>query len=215
METSIKVALVGATGKAGKYILKQLLADGYQVKALIRKAVAYQHSHPSLQIIEGDIKDYQTAVELIHGCDVVISAIGQVKGETLISSLATANIIRVMDHLKLKRYILLTGSNLDVAGDHKSVQNREGAVWMRKTFPVEVADKQLVYELLCHSDLDWTLVRLPWIEQTDETRGFAVNLYDCAGERVCTTDLATFVIAQLSNEEYYQRTPFVWSLDEK
>ena len=31
MKQSIKVALLGATGKAGKYLLQELLANGYHV----------------------------------------------------------------------------------------------------------------------------------------------------------------------------------------
>lgn len=212
MKTSIKIALLGATGKAGKFLLTQLLNNGYKVKALIRKPDNYLISHPLLEIVKGDIKDFETAVSLIQDCDVVISAIGQVKGETLISSLATANIIQVMDRLNIKRYILLSGLNLEVAGDQKSVRNQEGSDWMRKTFPVEVADKQRTYDLLNHSDLDWTLVRLPWIEQTIERRGLNVNLHDCLGERISTTDLADFLIKQIDDPLYIRKAPFVASL---
>lgn len=212
MNTSIKIALLGATGKAGKYLLNQLLEHGYSVKALIRSPKNYFVSHPLLEIVSGDIKDFETAVKLIQNCDVVVSAIGQVKGETLISSLATANIIRVMDRLNIKRYILLSGLNLDVPGDQKSLPNQEGSAWMRKTFPVEVADKQRSYDLLESSDLDWTLVRLPWIEQTEERRGLKVDLYDCPGERISTTDLADFLIKQIDDELYIGKAPFVASL---
>lgn len=212
MNTSIKIAFLGATGKAGKYLLNQLLKRDYKVKALIRKPDNYLVSHPLLEIVPGDIKDFETALKLIEDCDLVISTIGQIKGETLISSLATANIIQVMDKLNIKRYIVLSGLNLDVPGDQKSLPNQEASAWMRKTFPVEVADKQRAYDLLNNSDLDWTLVRLPWIEQTEERRGLNVDLHDCLGVGISTTDLADFLIKQIDDPLYIRKAPFVASL---
>lgn len=214
MKIHTKIALLGATGKAGKYLVNQLLENGYSVKALIRDPKNYALTHPLLEIVEGDIKEFETAVDLLTGCDVVISAIGQIKGETLISSLATANIIMVMDRLNIKRYILLTGSNLDIPGDQKSQRSQEGAAWMRNTFPVEVADKQRTYDILSSTSLDWTLVRLPWIEQTDERRGLSIDLLDSPGERISTTDLADFLIQQITDTRYIRQVPFVASLPE-
>ncbi|MGY0041523.1 NAD(P)-dependent oxidoreductase [Pedobacter sp. NJ-S-72] len=114
MKQSIKVALLGATGKAGKYLLQELLAKGYHVKSLIRSPKTYTISHPLMEIVEGDIKDLDTARQLIRDCDVIISAIGQNKDDVLISSLATLNIIQAMEEFNITRYILLTGSNLEV-----------------------------------------------------------------------------------------------------
>lgn len=211
MKQAIKVALLGATGKAGQYLLQELLTKGYQVKSLIRKPKEYTISHPALEIVAGDIKDLATANQLIEGCNVVISAIGQNKDDVLISSLATENIIKAMEKFKLSRYILLTGSNLEVPGDQKSAKNLEGTAWMKATFPVFVADKQKAYEILTTSSIDWTIVRLPWIEKTTERRGLVVDLRDCLEELISTTDLADFLISQLTDTTYLKKAPFVAS----
>ncbi|MBB5619081.1 putative NADH-flavin reductase [Pedobacter cryoconitis] len=211
MKQAIKVALLGATGKAGQYLLQELLNNGYQVKSLIRKPKDYTLSHPALEIVAGDIKDPETAKQLIEGCDAIISAIGQNKDEVLISSLATENIINAMEEFKLSRYILLTGSNLEVPGDQKSAKNLAGTVWMKTTFPVIVEDKQKAYEILTASSIDWTIVRLPWIEETTERRGLVVDLKDCLEELISTTDLADFLIAQLTDTTYIKKAPFVAS----
>jgi putative NADH-flavin reductase len=211
MKQAIKVALLGATGKAGQYLLQELLNNGYQVKSLIRKPKDYTVSHPALELVAGDIKDLTTAKQLIGGCDAVISTIGQNKDEVLISSLATENIIKAMEEFKIRRYILLTGSNLEVPGDQKSAKNLEGTAWMKATFPVIVADKQKAYEILTDSSIDWTVVRLPWIEKTTERRGLVVDLKDCLEELISTTDLADFLIAQLTDTTYIKKAPFVAS----
>lgn len=211
MKQAIKVAILGATGKAGKYLLQELLLKKYNVKSLIRSPETYTVSHPLLEIVKGDIKDLDTARQLLKDCNVVISTIGQNKDDVLISSLATLNIIQAMEEFNIKRYIVLTGSNLEVPGDQKSDKNLAGTAWMKTTFPVIVADKQKAYEILTTSHIDWTVVRLPWIEQTDERRGLLVNLQDCPEDLISTTDLADFLITQITATDYLKKAPFVAS----
>ena len=212
MNVPIKVALIGATGKVGKPLLNQLLAQGYRVKSLIRKPQSYSITHPSMEIVTGDIKDLETAIELVRGCDAVISVIGQLKDEPLISSLSASNLIHAMNLEQISRYIFLTGLTLDMPGDEKSAANQQGSAWMKQTFPVVVADKEKAVELLQQSNIDWTIVRLPWIEETEEKKQLLVDLQDCLGEKVSTTGLATFLIEQLSDPTFIRKAPFVGSI---
>ncbi len=212
MNQTIKVALLGATGKAGIYILQELLRQNYQVKALVRQPENSQVNHPFLEIVKGDIRDFETAQLLLSGCQVVISSIGPKKDEPLVQSLATSNVLKAMDEFKICRYILLAGLNVDVRGDQKSAANQASTNWMRQMFPEAVADRQLAYEILSKSKTDWTFVRLPMIEQTAERRGIVVDLQDCKGEKISTTDLADFLIEQISSTNYIRKAPFVASL---
>lgn len=212
MNQHLKVALLGTTGKAGGYLLTQLLREGYAVKALIRNPENYLFTHPLLEIIPGDIKDLDTARSLLEGCDAVLSMIGQKPGEVLISSLATANIIQAMQEFGVKRYVLLSGITPDVPGDSKSEKVQQGSAWMRQTYPEVTADKQKAYELLTGSSTNWTMVRVPWIEQTDEKRGMTTDLQDCLGETITTADLADFFVSQLRDDTYSRKAPFVASL---
>ncbi len=212
MNQPIKVALLGTTGKAGKYILQELLQQGYSVKALIRQPENFPITHSSLEIIKGNIKDFETTRLLLSNCQVVISSIGPKKDEPLVQSLATTNILKAMDEFHIRRYILLAGLNVDVPGDQKSEANQASTDWMRQTFPEAVADRQLSYEILSKSNTDWTFIRLPWIEQTEERRGITINLQDCKGEKISTSDLADFLIAQISDTNYLRKAPFVASL---
>jgi len=82
---------------------------------------------------------------------------------------------------------------------------------MRQNFPDAVADRQKAYDILVESNIDWTMIRLPWIEQTNERRGVLVDVQDCPGEKISTTDLADFVIGQIEDVSYLRRAPFVAS----
>ena len=78
-----------------------------------------------------------------------------------------------------------------------------------KKLPPTTADKQLEYDLLVKSSIDWTLVRLPLIELTDETKPLKISLEDCPGDGISATDLARFLIAQLSGSFYSHTAPFI------
>src|SRR4051812_31014396 len=106
MYSDIKVAVIGANGKAGKYLVKALLDRGIHMKVLLRNT---DISNPLIEVVKGDMKDLSTVRSLIAGCNVVISTIGQPKDEPLISSLATAHVITAMNEYQIARYILIAG----------------------------------------------------------------------------------------------------------
>lgn len=107
------------------------------------------------------------------------------------------------------RYILLTGLTIDTPYDRKGLLTKFLTFLMKTNFRDIIADKQKDYNLLAQSSLDWTVVRVPMIEQTDSTRPLKVNLKDCPGNKISTTDLADFLIKQLSDPEFIGKAPFI------
>ncbi len=214
MNQNIKVAVIGGTGKSGKYLVKQLLNQGFQIKVLLRNPDNFQIESPLVKIVKGNVSNYSSVLYLVEGCQAVISTLGLglPTSEPTIFSQSTSNIIQAMNECKVHRYIVTTGLNVDTPFDKKSAQTALATDWMRKTYPVSTANKQLEYEMLTNSNVDWTLVRLPLIEQTDLRSQVSVSLEDCLGEKISTTDLAHFLVQQLFNDNYVRKSPFIASL---
>lgn len=208
----IKVAVIGGNGKAGKYIVKNLLAQGFSIKILLRYPEKFQIKDPLIEIVKGDARDLIAIRQLLKDCQAIISAVGQPVGEPSVFSQVTRNIIQVMQEYKLRRYLLLTGLNVDTPFDQKSPKTKFGTDWMKANYPLTTADKQVEYETLVESDIDWTLVRLPMIEQTDSINEVNVDLEDCPGDQISATDLALFLIRQLTNQTYIKKAPFISSV---
>ncbi|MFO7758514.1 MAG: NAD(P)-dependent oxidoreductase [Roseovarius sp.] len=75
------VAVTGAAGFVGQAIVAQLLASGYQVRALVhRKPLAISHS--ALETVTGSIGDDAALTSLMTGCKGVIHVAGLVRGRT-------------------------------------------------------------------------------------------------------------------------------------
>jgi putative NADH-flavin reductase len=204
-----KVAVIGGTGKAGKYLVKQLIAQGYPIKFLHRKPETLQMTHPLIEIIKGDARDANTIHTLLQGCDAVISCLSQPVGETPVFTDATENILRAMQANSIIRYMVIAGLNVDAPTDNKSLQTQAGTNWMKANYPLTTANRQLEYELLANSSIEWTMVRLPLIIQTDDTATVTINLSDCPGNSISATDLAIFLVGQLENKTYIRKAPFI------
>ncbi|MDH3978602.1 MAG: SDR family oxidoreductase [Gammaproteobacteria bacterium] len=81
-EEKIKVVLVaGATGGTGREVVKDLLANGYEVRAFVRNAeTAREKLGDDVEYIEGDVRDRASIDAALPGVDAIISAIGAGRG---------------------------------------------------------------------------------------------------------------------------------------
>jgi putative NADH-flavin reductase len=209
MKQKLKLAIIGGTGKAGKYLVQQLLSQEFRLKLLLRNPENFELKSPLIEIIKGDARNYEAVSSLVEGCQAVISTIGQPRGETSIFSDATNNVIQAMTQHNVKRYIITTGLNVDAPLDNKGSKTKMATEWMKLNYPKTTLDKQVEFEMLTNSNIDWTLVRLPLIELTDERRKMVVDLEDCPGDKISSTDLAYFLIEQLSEDLYIRKSPFI------
>jgi putative NADH-flavin reductase len=211
MEQKIKIAVIGGTGKAGKYLVGQLVKEGYKIKVLTRNPDRLEEQSTLVEKVTGDATDYESVHKLINGCYAVISTLGQRKGENPVFAATTGNIIKAMNSLQLKRYILLTGLTLDTPDDKKSPGTKFKSFLMKILFGKIILDKQNEYNLLLGSDLDWTIVRVPFIEMTDKKKHVEVSLTDCSGNKISTADLACFLTEQITGTSYIRKAPFIWN----
>lgn len=203
------IAILGATGKAGHYIVTTLIQQGYPVKILLRNPDKWTLSSPHVHIIKGDALNEADILALLQSSDFVISAIGQPGNPFPVFSKATTNIIKAMALTAVQRYFVITGLSIDVPGDNKSERVQQLSAWMRQTYPELIADKQQEYQLLAASNIAWTIVRLPVIEQTGHRYPLSVSLTDCPGDKISATDLAHFLISQLNSDAFLQKAPFI------
>ncbi|MEO9892553.1 NAD(P)H-binding protein [Aurantibacter sp.] len=210
MNNTIKVAVIGGSGKSGRYLVQQLLKSGFELKALVRTKENFKINSPKIVIVYGDVRDYATIHSLINGCSIVISTLGGTPlSEPSVFSQATKNILRAMSELNLERYIVITGLNVDTKYDKKGSITQAGTDWMYANFPESTKDRQYEYELLEASSIDWTLVRLPLIIMTDEQQEVKISLEDCLGDSISSTDLADFLIEQIDSNLFIKKAPFI------
>ncbi|KMQ68406.1 epimerase [Chryseobacterium sp. FH2] len=206
------IAVIGGTGKSGKYLVQNLLDKSYPVKLLLRSPESFTFENPLIEIVKGDARDYDSVEKLIKDCNIVISTLGQPKGEKSIFSDAAENIIKAMNFYGIKRYIVTTGLSVNTPFDNKNEKVKMATDWMYQNYPETTNDKQKEYDLFTESNLDWTLVRLPLIHLTSESFKTETNLEDCKGETISATDLAEFLISQIDDKTFLGKSPFLYNI---
>lgn len=209
MEQKIKIAVLGGGGRTGKYLVSQLLSQGYNLKLLLRNPVNFQIESPLIEIIKGDAIYAEAVRSLVEGCLAVISTVGQRKDEPLVASQATSNVLKAMAEFGIQRYILVAGLNVDTPFDKKGPETSLASEWMKSNFPLIHADRQKAFTILSSSDVNWTLVRVPFIEFNDERGVTIVSLEDCKGKKISAADIAGFLVEQLDDVRYARKSPFI------
>jgi len=92
----MKVAVLGASGRAGSEITRELARRGHAVTAIARKPEAIPTAE-GVTAVKGDASDPDALAALIRGSDAVISALHfDVPAETLLDALKTAGVPRLL-----------------------------------------------------------------------------------------------------------------------
>ncbi len=209
MNNKPKVAILGGSGRTGKYVIAKLLQQEIPLQILLRSPERSIVKSPLIEYMYGDAIDIKTISKLLHGCHAVISTIGQRQNEPLVAARATTNIIDQMDVHQIRRYIFLAGLNIDTPQDRKSVQTEAATTWMKTNFPDIQQDRQNAYSILARSNVEWTMVRVPMIDFSKATGNIKVSLYDCPGTSINAGDIAEFMVDQLHDEQYFKQSPFI------
>ncbi|KAI0377905.1 NAD(P)-binding protein [Hypomontagnella monticulosa] len=75
MSSITNVAIAGASGNVGPYVINQLVEDGFKVTVLARKGT--NHTFPSsVTVTEIDYESPESLVKALQGQDAVVSAVG-------------------------------------------------------------------------------------------------------------------------------------------
>ncbi len=200
----MKLAVLGATGKTGRHVVERALAKGHPVRALVRDPAKLKLTHPQLTLVTGDATDPAAVLELVDGCDAVISAMGATD-RTDVCSAATANVIAA----RPKRYVAVSGAGLDVPGDQKNFVARAVSFLVKTLSPAVFADKVKEHALLAKSDVRWTLVRPPRLTDKPGTGTWRTSLEQSPGTHVPREDLAAFVLEVVADDATIGKAPFV------
>lgn len=92
----MKIAVLGASGRAGSEITKELASRGHAVTAIARRPDAVPTA-PGITAVIGDASDAPALASLIKGSDAVVSALHfDVPAATLLSALKTAGVPRLL-----------------------------------------------------------------------------------------------------------------------
>ncbi len=207
----MKVLILGATGGTGREIVREAGAQGHSVVALVRsKATATGLA--GAELVEGDARDAQVLSHALKGCSGVISSLGTSVSpfrEVTLLSEATRALVKAMESRNVRRLVCITGLG---AGDSRG---HGGFLFDKLFFPLLLRkvydDKNRQEGVVRASKLDWVLVRPVVLNDKPATGTVraATDLSGIHGGEVSRSDVAKFVVQQLTDDTWLRRAPLI------
>ena len=158
----MQLTVFGASGGTGVEVVRQALAAGHQVTAVVRDPARLSvPAHARLDVVTADLFDPALIAPAISGSEVVISALGpRGRGPTTICRDGTRSIMDAMRSAGVRRLVVVSNSGMHTAGD---------GWFTRRVFkPILIRilrdgydDMRVMEERVAASGLDWTIVRPP------------------------------------------------------
>ncbi|KAK7934349.1 hypothetical protein WMY93_005245 [Mugilogobius chulae] len=188
----MKIAVLGATGQTGQYLVQQALQEGHCVTAVVRNPAKLTVHHDNLKVVEANIFSADSLKDHFKDQDVVMSCLGfptsffsAVTGYTL-SMHAT---VKAMREAKVNRLITMTSWYTE--------PNSGMEQFLQKT-----------------NDIDWTVVRPPGLRNQSASaleflthEGYFVPDSNGipVGSAVARGDVARFMLSLLNSNAWIKK----------
>ena len=190
----MKLAVIGANGKAGRLIVQEAIDRGHEVTAIVRDR---NKLDVNVRILEKDIQSLKS--EDLKDFDVLINAMGAGTQDPIIYQDATKHMIDVLLDLPKLRYLVVGG-----AGSLFTDATMASALYETEQFPKAIYPTAMnmakALELLRDSQIKWTFFS-PAIQ------------FDPMGRRTGTYQLGSeWVILNQAQESYISYPDYVIAL---
>jgi uncharacterized protein YbjT (DUF2867 family) len=210
----MKILIIGATGPTGREILRQAVALGHVVTALVRDPAKADFG-PTVQKAVGNVLEAATLEKALSGQEAVICSLGSgatgpFKEMTMLSA-GTRNLVAAMKSQGVGRLVCITGVGAGESKGHGPWYYN----WLIQPLLLRgvYEDKTRQEAIVRASGLVWTLVR-PAILTKDAARGESAvrALTRLPGIHVGTigrADVAAFCLRELADRHYQYQAPVI------
>jgi putative NADH-flavin reductase len=210
----MKIAILGSTGFLGKKVLKKALDAGYQIKTLVRDPDKLGEFINRVEYIVGSINQTDKVEETISGTEAVISTVGppmKKLGYPASYKDTMETMVALLEKNNIRRFVHIGGAA------HSGGENESWSIGRRILRIVlsiiakrVLVAKQLEWEVLKRSNLDYILIRPPGImKNIFKGKGTVADEKRLARTKINVEDLAVFIVEQINSNEWIRKAPLV------
>jgi putative NADH-flavin reductase len=208
----MKIAILGSTGFVGRILLEKALEKGFQIKTLVRNPEKLGNSKDKVEFILGDISQFDKVNDCVIGVQAVLSTVPPERNtkEPEKYALIMKELVNILEKNGIKRFIHIGGAAHD-GGENENwtFGRRLLRIFLNLTWKPGLIAKQLEWEVLQKSELDWTLIRPPRIGRGKSKDKIIADEKNLASLEINVEDLAEFMLKQIELKEWIKKAPLV------
>lgn len=208
----MKIAVLGATGQTGQYLVQQALEQGHSVTAVVRNPAKLTVQHDNLKVVEANIFSADSLKEHFLGQDAVMSCLGfqpsffsAVTGYTLSMNSA----INAMREARVNRLITMTSWYTEPSsGSQSPFMIRFLLLPMIRSVLSNMFEMEQFLQKT--NDINWTVVRPPGLKTLPATtkeflthEGYFVP--SISGTPVARGDVARYMLSLLDSNAWIKK----------
>lgn len=204
-----KILVLGASGRVGKLVVENALAEGHEVTAFVHRSNPFK-DRPRLSVIRGNIYTPADLEPVIIDADVIISTLGSwgtPRKDVL--SVAMRNVIPLMKKHGVDRIISLTGSEARARGDKLGIVHKWAYTLLGVIAEKVLADGEKHIKLLEDSQLDWVVVRSPIMTNGSKRSYDLSDTRPLPWARVSRVAVVSALLHEAVSAELSQQAPFI------
>ena len=198
----MKLTVFGATGGIGRELVRQGLAAGHEVTAVVRDPARLTVTGERLEVVRADLTDPDVLRPVVAGRDAVLSGLGpRARKGAGIAARLTRVVLAAMEAEQVRRVLAVS------AGPVGPAPVNEGAVdrWMRGLVSAVLkdvyADLSEMEAELAASGTDWTVVRPPRLQDKPVTGVYRVVTggFPARGRFISRADVAHAMLGMIGD----------------
>ncbi|CAM5253958.1 NADH-flavin reductase [Streptomyces spiroverticillatus] len=158
----MKLTVFGATGGIGQEIVKQALAAGHEVTAVVRDPARFAVTGERLTVFRSALSDPEQVREAVAGRDAVLSGLGaRSRKHAGITTELTRTVLGAMDAEGVRRLVVVSAAPVGPAPERQPLVDRLIGKLVSAVLKPVYVDLTAMEGELARSATDWTSVRPP------------------------------------------------------
>ncbi|WP_172384600.1 NAD(P)-dependent oxidoreductase [Streptomyces sp. MNP-20] len=160
----MRITVFGASGGIGGEIVRQGLAAGHGVTAVVRDPARLKAAGERLEVVTADLTDAEELRGAVAGRDAVLSGLGARGREDARAGIATrltVPVLRAMEAEGVRRLLVVSAAPLAPVAEREPLADRAMMAVVSRVLKPVYEDLRVLEDELARSATDWTSVRPP------------------------------------------------------
>jgi putative NADH-flavin reductase len=216
-----RIAVLGATGRTGRWIVEEALRRGYAVNALVRDKSRLAIQHDDLSVIVGTPESKNDLTTTMAGCEAVLSALNISRvhewwlwskltaSPTFLSEVAQ-KVVEVATEMNTQCCLVVTAWGTSETKKDLPAPFR----WMIDMTQIGITyqDHERQERVWEKSGLDWTIIRPVGLTNSTEEKSIQIKLDTSTSKPAMTISrrmVALFMLDALEQGTYTHQMPII------